>query len=518
EQLRVRVRVQELTAGSPSAVGVPLTASSVEVRAGDTVLGTLEPSFGETAGTVPVDGLSAGRHALVVRATVDGSTVDSPALELTRLEAGDAFEPIGEPQPGDQGSIAWVDGAMVRVTNDCTRECRIRAHRWSGEAWEAMRYQRREWDAIGNWREPDGFEESVDDTSIVSLPRFVGWGWRPGSARDPQVLSFEGEPLVVWSNEEARSSFNEESMPERYWFDCYGAQWRDDAGYDRAGGFELLTGDGSDYLYDAPHPDDMGEREAYQFPAGVEATRTEECATPRGLVDRDGRLLVAHLSGPQPGRRWGLEVRAWDPGPGSWTPVGPRLALEGSTRPALRSLTRDASDRLVAAVVSDEGPSGVYRLQDGAWTTLEEGARLVSAVAATGAGGVIGAGTAGGDMRVFLGADTRWSPLGFPLDVEPWSAVGEATVLAVEDAFFAAWTEGPADGNRVLYVARWSAESATWERLGGGPVDASPDRRASRPAMTIDDSGHLWVLYTEDAGEGDDPFVQRVLRSREPVR
>lgn len=518
-ELRVRVRVQALTVGSPSEFGVPLTASSVEVRAGDRVLGTLTPTFGEAAGTVSLEGLAPGLHALVARATVEGSTVDGPQLNLTVIEASDAFEAVGDPQPGDRGSLASVDGAMVRVANDCTRECRIHAHRWSGEAWEELSYRRREWDAVGDWRDPSGYEEDVRDSNDLSLPRFVGWGWQPRSARAPQVLAFEGQPLVVWSNEEARTSFNEESMPERYWFDCYGAHWRSDAGHDGAGGFELLTTEGADYLYALPHPDAIGDRDQYQFPAGVDATRTHECASPRALVDGDGRLVVAHLAGPVPGRQWGLEVRTWEPGPGAWATVSPRLELEGAANPELRAFVRDASGRWVAAVIAAEGPSGVHRLQDGAWTALEEGTRRLTSLAATASGGVIGAGTAGGDMRVFLGADTRWSPLGFPLDAQPWAGVGEAAVLAADGTFYAAWTEGPSVGNRMLYVARWDEGSATWERLGGGPVDAEPDRRASRPSLTIDDRGHLWVLYTEHVGEGaDDPFVQRVLRSREPVQ
>jgi hypothetical protein len=215
---------------------------------------------------------------------------------------------------------------------------------------------------------------------------------------------------------------------------------------------------------------------------------------------------------------WGLEVRAWDPGPRTWSAAGPRLELEGAARPTVAGATIDASGRVLVAVLSDDGPSGVYRLQDGAWLALEEGARRLAAIAATDGGGVVGAGTSGDDGRIFLGSDTRWSPLGFPLDAEPWSAVDDVTVLASEGEFYAAWVEGPTDGNRVLYVARWNEDGATWERLGGGPADAVVDHRAARPSLSLDESGHLWVLYTEDAGEGDDPFVQRVLRSREPVR
>ncbi|MFK7990282.1 MAG: hypothetical protein AB8I08_29950 [Sandaracinaceae bacterium] len=514
-ELHVAVRVQTLTAGSPSAFGLPKTPSLAEVRAGDQVLGSLSASFGEARGTVSLDGLSPGAHTLTVRVEADGQTATSARLGLTVAPRADTFEVLGESEPGDQGDILMHDGVLYRVANDCQRECRTYVHRWDGTEWQAQTYRQREWDSQGDWQNPSGYTEDIRDTSNLSLPKFVGWGWPPRSARDPRLAVMDGNVGVVWSNQEARTSFNLETMPAHYWFDCYGAQWSASAGHDGAGGYELLSDSGRDYLYRLPHPDSLGNLDEYQFPAGADTTRTNDCADPQPLAT-DAGFAMAMLTGPVPGTDWGIEVRRWDGG--AWADVAPRHAFEGAVLPELQSAITDGSGRVVAAVTAEQGESGVVRFADGAWTSIEDGSRGLRALAAAG-DQVLGAGVRGGDLRVFLGDGDRWSTRGFPLEGDPWASVGEVALLVDGDTQIIAWTEGPEEGNRVLRVARWNdtLRIPGWQRLAEGPLDAEPDVRASHPRLSIDDAGHLYVLYTEHAG-GDDPFVQRVLRSREPVQ
>ncbi len=522
QTLAIRAGFKRYRTGPRPGFGVPYEPVTVEVlTADDTVLGTLTPSYGEASGDIDVSMLAAGEHELRIRAQAGGDAIMSQPLRLTRVEADVMFwEDIAKDDPvqGEDAEVFATSAGLRMLVHRCARECSIEGYAFNSERnrWEEMRY------AQQDYRERDGaIEARMREDARLDLAVYVGWGWPSADARHLDAPNtMEGGLVATFSNRDAYRSFNDESLPDHYWFDCHVAQWRDDAGLDGSGGWDLLSEEDPDYLYNLPHPDTFTKNEQ-RHPLGVNAVRTEDCAHPRIVPDANGAHTVGYVSGEVPGTARAVHIRRWTSG--AWVDAATPLTISGF-EPVLHELVLDANDRPLLAV-DHEGSAQVWRLgMDGMWHAFgDDAARAITSLHPLAGGGVLGGGVAGGDATVYIGSGDRWLALGGVLDIAPWAVVHDLQITERDGAFFALWTEGPERGNRDVYAARWSADMARWEVLGAGPLDAVIDEGAFHPEMIFDDAGHMIVRYTATKNarrieEAERPDIyQRVRRSAAPV-
>lgn len=523
--LTIQASFKSYATGDKPGFGVPYQPEQVELIEGEQVLGTITPGYGLAVGEVDLSGLSDGAHELQLRATISGQTVLSPSFTVSKLQPvmdyWQDFAP-NDPVRGQDARLFETDGGLMMLAHTCARECSVKAYRHnnSNDRWDEIRYSRefhRDWQGTQ--------DSSVNQTAAVDLPVFVGWGWPSADARHihtPNALS--AQPIIAFGNKDAFRSFNDEAVPDHYWFDCHVARWRDTAGQDGNGGWDLLSSDDPDYLYMLPHPTTFTQ-DKQRHPQGVNAVRREDCRYPRVAIGNNDTPIVAHISSVVPGTEHSVEVRQWD---GSkWVDLADALDLTAFD-PVLHAFVLDANTRPVISV--DGGPNNtpsVWQLgMSGSWAQIgvDEIERSITSLRPLQGGGLLGGGIANGDASVYLSSGNTWLALGGILDVSPWAQVFELEVLEAGGEFFAAWVEGPSLGNRDIFVARWLADSARWEILGGGPVDLQIDEDASNLQIALDAQGHLMVRYTVTDIEGlalgehqQSSYYQRVRRSSTPL-
>lgn len=523
DTLAIQASFKSYAPGAKPGYGLPYQPEVVEIVEGDQVLGTIPTGYGISAGEVDLSGLAPGEHTLRVRVTVDANTVWSPTFTVSKLQpVMDYWEDFAPDNPvrGQDARLFETSDGLMMLSNTCARECTIKAYTYDSDnnRWDEVRYQR---DFHRDW---NGTQEStVNQTASVDLPVFVGWGWPSADARQmhtPNALSTH--PIVAFGNKDAFRTFNTETVPDHYWFDCHVARWSDTAGQDGSGGWDLLSSEDPDYLYRLPHPTTFTPDEQ-RHPEGVNAVRREDCRYPRIAMGANDAPLVAHISSVMPGNEHTLVVRQWDGG--KWVDAAASLEI-ASDDPILHAFILDTNQRPVIAVDENNQPT-IWQLgMSGAWAKVgDDGTeRAITSLRALDGGGLLGGGVADGDASVYLSSGNTWLQLGGLLDHSPWAHVFELEVIEAGGEFLAAWVEGPAQGNRDVYVARWLADTARWEVLGGGPVDLHIDEDASNLQISLDAQGHLLVRYTVTDIEGlalgehqQSSYYQRVRRSSAPL-
>jgi uncharacterized protein YjdB len=523
--LTIQASFKSYATGDKPGFGVPYQPEQVELVEGEQVLGTITPGYGLAVGEVDLSGLSDGAHDLRLRATIQGNTVLSPTFTVSKLQPvmdyWQDFAP-NETLRGENARLFETADGLMLLAHTCARECSVKAYRYndSNDRWEEIRFSRE------YHRNRDGaVETSVNQTASLDLPVYVGWGWPSADARQihtPNALA--ARPIVAFSNRDAFRSFNDEAVPDHYWFDCHVARWNDSAGQDGNGGWDLLSNEDPDYLYMLPHPSTFPENKQ-RHPQGVNAVRLEDCRHPRVALGANDTPIIAHISSVVPGTEHSVEVRQWDGN--NWTDLADALDITGFD-PVLHAFVLDTNSRPVISV--DGGPNNtptIWQLgMSGSWSQIgaDETERAITSLRPLQGGGLLGGGIANGDASVYLSSGNTWLALGDILDVSPWAQVFELEVLEAGGEFFAAWVEGPAQGNRDIFVARWLADSARWELLGGGPVDLQIDEDASNLQIALDAQGHLLVRYTVTDIEGlafgehqQSSYYQRVRRSSMPL-
>ncbi|MBL4632432.1 MAG: Ig-like domain-containing protein [Kofleriaceae bacterium] len=513
--ISVVAKTHTLAVGTYDNGGLPVVASDARALLDGIEIGALTigagDDFGLVLGNFSIESAAIGEHLLTIEATINGETVTSVPRILTREVANQAWETLeGSFVDASDVAIAVNGEELMILASTCRRECNVNTFIWQEEAsvWEKLSYQQRSWDQTRTGVDPNYtyvYDEEMRSTGVVAPPRFVGWGWPPTVSRDLEAPSGIAR-IVAYSYKEARTSFNVEDGPPRYWNDCYASEWDPTGGFDGSGGWKLLSGENPEYLYDLPNPGvlDRHGNGTWEFPMGVEVDRTHDCVSPELAYDSDNRLVMGYMSTPVPDTDWGVELSQWSGS--AWQPQGSRLDVSLASA-TLSELLLDQSNRAVVSV-SNGDTSQVHRMgQDGSWTVLEDGALGIEDLSLGEAGGVFGAGRDQGDLHVFAGADDRWAAMGSLVDTQPWAPVHEVSLLRQGEDLIVAWTEGPLVGNRNLYVAKWLASEARWQAVGDGAIDTLSDETVTDIDLAVDSQGRLIIAYLEPDLEDNSTLV-----------
>lgn len=509
--LNISAETKHITPGTTPGFGTPFKADKVEVLLDNAVVAELTPEFGRAQGALDTSTWPKQATTLSLRAHLGEQRFESAQLQVVRHEPDtQTWEDLAT-LDGEDGALFTFDETPRAITLTCGRECSLYGHvQQPDQRWKSITYQRQE------HREASGAIETRLNTSArnIDLPVYVGWGWPSADARQLHVPPNAPALYATWSNKDAFRSFNIDTVPEHYWFDCYVARWDDAAGFDGQGGWRLLSSQDPNYLFDLPHPDTF-PKDQQRHPTGIDVVRSEDCSTPRLTFNAQQQPIVGYIGTPVPGDQPKLYMRRWDGQ--AWQDLAPTFPLNAQA-PQLRSLTLDATGQPIAVIQQPEGPNVLRLGMDGQWQDISptQLGALDSALSISGAN-LLGASLQQHDLTLSLGTSAGWTPLGgAALDVNPWAHVHEVALLTHNDAMFVAWTEGPSTGNRDLYVAQWSAAQAQWQRIGQGPVELDIDQDATHPSIHLDPQGRLLIRYTTtkpDTGS----YIQRIQRTAAPV-
>ncbi|TVR04579.1 MAG: hypothetical protein EA398_01725 [Deltaproteobacteria bacterium] len=508
---------------NPRSFGTPVVAERAVLLVDGAEHGPLEASIDGVRGQIDLSTLDVDSAELRIRVEHGGETVVSPPRVLSRVTAAEdeTWRTLGGENPpqwrslyGVEARLFALDGHLHLLANRCGRECSLLLHQFDlsnpGGEWRGVQYRQRvqlDWDG----QPPEREEES----SRVNLPRFAGWGWPSADAREPHVMPGTPERLIVWSNEDARTRFNLEGEPERFWYDCHVARWSDSAGLDGNGGWRLLSRENPAFLDELRRDTMPEERGDQRHPAGVDMDRTEDCNTPH-LALVDGAPTVAYVATPVPDNVWRLRVRRWT---GSeWENAGPVLDLPPMAR--IHDMIADGEGRLIAIVDTPQQEAELLQLSGGAWRPIgfEGPAR---AVRETAGGHLVVGAVVEGDLTVHVREGDRWRPLGARLNRSAWQDAHEVDLVVTGDRIAVVWTEGPLEGTRMVWAAVWLEDA--WDVVGGAPVEMDPDVRAIDVRGVIDADGHLSVTWAqpntrdEDLQGGVRSWFRHVRRTASPL-
>ena len=509
---------KQLNTGKAPGFGTPYVPSLVEVVDGSgVVLGTLpNTDYGKAAGDIDISMLPAGTHTLHIRAQWDGQTIQSKPITLWRQDSIDTSsiwsDLTGGRRLGSESAVPTTMGDTTYLLGiSCARECNAKGWSFSDSdpKWNDFNYQRQ----AAVWPGADDRSTTSDRTGHVSsfhLPRFEWWGWPSPDARDVSLAKGEHDTiLVAFGNKDTYKDFNQEEAPEHYWYDCYLAEWSPTAGLDGQGGYNLLSPDRQDYLYNLPTPDtiSLGKQ---RNPEGMNAERIEECNAPRAIARPDGKHIVAFLSKELPGELAHIRIRQWN---GSsydnlYAPFSFNTASSMFYDVALA-----AEDRPVIAIHGESGDEVVRWTEDGSWEVLELSKGLhIRQLYNTDDGQIFAAGIAHGDLQIYRMDGSNFTPLGAPLDMIKELHVSEPALLIDNNRIVVTWVEGP-QGSRSIYTAHASLSSpSSWQVIGGGPLELNPDQDVYTPHIHVDAMGRVIVSYTVPAPlDPDTPISSQVL-------